>query len=403
MVGVRVRDVVFVGVMVVLLVGLVGLGVWGAAAGPLRASAHSGGQGTATTPAAPVSLSLAPADSARDVAPNQPVTVTVAHGRIVGAALTGPAGIIPGTAAPDGRTWTSTQPLAYAASYAYTGSAVGDDGRTVPLTGTFATVAPAQTTRANLNINDGETVGVAAPIIVQFDHHVVDKAAAQRSLQVQTSVPTNGSRAWLDDDNGGSRAHWRPQNYWTPGTQVTVTANQLGVNEGAGVWGRDDISSHFTIGRSQIVKADVTSHQMIVLRDGVQVMDLPASYGLGSDPNRNTTNGIHVVMSKSQTVLMSNPAYGYHDVPEHWAVRIANNGEFIHANPDTTGDQGSSNVTHGCVNLSTHDAHAYFDTVLFGDPVEVTGSPIPLTAADGDISDWTVPWNQWTRQSATTP
>jgi lipoprotein-anchoring transpeptidase ErfK/SrfK len=132
-------------------------------------------------------------------------------------------------------------------------------------------------------------------------------------------------------------------------------------------------------------------------------MTVPASYGLGSDPNRNTTNGVHVVMSKAATVLMSNPAYGYENVPEHWAVRIENNGEFIHANPDTTGEQGSENVTHGCVNLSTSDAHAYFDTAIFGDPVEVTNSPIPLTPADGDISDWTVPWDQWIAQSALRP
>ena len=32
-------------------------------------------------------------------------------------------------------------------------------------------------------------------------------------------------------------------------------------------------------------------------------------------------------------------------------MRISNNGEFIHANPASTDAQGSSNVTHGCVNL----------------------------------------------------
>ncbi|MGH3539825.1 MAG: L,D-transpeptidase, partial [Pseudonocardiaceae bacterium] len=115
---------------------------------------------------------------------------------------------------------------------------------------------------------------------------------------------------------------------------------------------------------------------------------------------RNTTSGIHVVMNKAQTVLMSNRAYGYVDIPEHWAVRISNNGEFIHANPETTGVQGSSNVTHGCVNLSTANAQEYFGTAIFGDPVEVTNSPTPLTGADGDIYDWTVPWDSWLAMSA---
>jgi lipoprotein-anchoring transpeptidase ErfK/SrfK len=393
-----VRNLVFVVVMIALLVGLIGLGVVGLVTGPSPATVDSAGDPAVLPPA---TVTLDPAASTRDVAPGRPATVTVAHGRIVSAALVGPAGPVAGAVTPDGRTWASTAPLAYGASYTYSGTAVGEDARTVPLGGVFTTVDPAQTTRSRLNIGDGETVGVAAPIVVQFDHHVADKAAAERSMQVRTSIPTVGSWAWLDDDNGGSRAHWRPKDYWTPGTQVSVSVDQFGVNDGGGVWGRENVGSTFTIGRSQIVRADVTSHQMVVVRDGQQVMDFPASYGLGSDPNRNTTNGVHVVMSKSPTVLMSNPAYGYTDVEEHWAVRIANNGEFIHANPDTTGDQGSDNVTHGCVNLSTADAHAYFDTALFGDPVEVTGSPIPLTPADGDISDWTVPWDRWVRQSAT--
>ena len=51
-----------------------------------------------------------------------------------------------------------------------------------------------------------------------------------------------------------------------------------------------------------------------------------------------------------------------YDLVEKWAVRMSNNGEFIHANPDTTGVQGSSNVTHGCINLSTDNAKAYYDT-----------------------------------------
>jgi lipoprotein-anchoring transpeptidase ErfK/SrfK len=103
-------------------------------------------------------------------------------------------------------------------------------------------------------------------------------------------------------------------------------------------------------------------------------------------------------MSKQQTVLMSNPAYGYNNVPEHWAVRISNNGEFIHANPLSEGAQGSENVTHGCVNLSTQDAEAYFNTALFGDPVEVTGSPVPMPRTD--IYDWSLTWPEWQQLSA---
>ena len=37
-------------------------------------------------------------------------------------------------------------------------------------------------------------------------------------------------------------------------------------------------------------------------------------------------------MGKEENTLMSNPADGYSYVPEKWAVRISDNGEFIHQN-----------------------------------------------------------------------
>jgi hypothetical protein len=52
------------------------------------------------------------------------------------------------------------------------------------------------------------------------------------------------------------------------------------------------------------------------------------------------------------------------------------------------------------VNLATDDAKAYYDTGLYGDPVEVTGTPVKLSAQDGDIWDWTLSWDQWKALSA---
>jgi lipoprotein-anchoring transpeptidase ErfK/SrfK len=260
-------------------------------------------------------------------------------------------------------------------------------------------VAPGQTVRATINPGDGREVGVAAPITIQFSAPVTDKAAAERALHVQTSVPTQGSWAWLPDQDGGSRVHWRPKDYWQSGTQVDVRADFLGVDLGGGAWGREDLTTSFRIGRSQIVRADVNSFRMVVIRDGQQVMDVPASYGLDSDPNRTTRSGIHVVTEKFTNKRMVSAQYGY-DVVERWAVRMSNNGEFIHANPASSGAQGSSNVTHGCVNLSDDDAVAYYNSAIYGDPVEVTGSGVDLSPSDGDIYDWAIPWDQWQGMSA---
>ena len=81
-------------------------------------------------------------------------------------------------------------------------------------------------------------------------------------------------------------------------------------------------------------------------------------------------------------------------------MRISNNGEFIHANPASSGAQGNTNVTNGCINLSTGDAEQCFNTAVYGDPVEVTGTSIQLSYADGDIWDWAVDWDEWKSMSA---
>jgi lipoprotein-anchoring transpeptidase ErfK/SrfK len=136
----------------------------------------------------------------------------------------------------------------------------------------------------------------------------------------------------------------------------------------------------------------------VVKQDGNVVASYPASYGRGDntgDPNLITRSGTHIVSDFYETKLMSNPAYGYTNVPEKWAVRISDNGEFIHANPASSGAQGNSNVTHGCVNLSLSDAHDYYNSAIWGDPVEVTGTSITLGPDDGDFYDWAMSWDQW--------
>ena len=111
-------------------------------------------------------------------------------------------------------------------------------------------------------------------------------------------------------------------------------------------------------------------------------------------------NGDRVVIAKDETTRMSNPAYGYTNIIEHWAVRISDNGEFIHQNQGTVDDQGNTNVSHGCINLSAENAEEYFNSAIYGDPVEVTGTSVPLSSDDGDLYDWTVPWDQWLTMSS---
>ncbi|WP_345350309.1 L,D-transpeptidase [Rhodococcus olei] len=363
-------------------------------------SAGGGSTPSARPEKGPVAtVTQTPAAGATDVNPTAPVSVTVTGGTLQGVALTSPSGkVVQGTLAPDQRTFAVTEPLGYGATYTWSGTAVGTDGVAVPVQGAFTTVDPPSTTSVTTNIADGQQVGIAAPIILKFDAHVADKAAVEKALTITTNPPTPGSWAWLPDDNG-SRVHWRPEHYWVPGTTVHLVAKLYGLPYGDGAYGESDVTLDFGIGRSQIVKAAAPSHRMQVVRDGQTIMDIPVSYGEGNENRNVTRSGIHVVTEKHEDFLMSNPPF-YENVRERWAVRISNNGEFIHANPQTTGVQGSANVTNGCINLSLSDAQQYFGTALYGDPVEVTGTRIDLSAADGDIYDWAIDWPTWQSMSA---
>ncbi|MEC3975439.1 L,D-transpeptidase [Amycolatopsis sp. H20-H5] len=346
----------------------------------------------------PAKVTVQPAGGAADVAPGEPVQITVAEGTVKTVTLTNPDGKqVAGEPSADKKSWKTTEQLGYGKTYTWSGEATGTDGKPAPISGSFTTVKPKRQQSASLNVGDGQTYGIAMPIALTFPGRVSDKAAVEKTLSVETTPKTEGSWAWLDGDTS---VHWRPHEYFKPGTTVKVNAKIYGVKIGEGTYGKQDVSAAFTIGRSQIVKGDPTTHRMQVIRDGAQIADYPVSYGLDSDPGRVTHSGTHVVMSKQSTYAMSNPKYHYENVVVPWAVRISNNGEFIHGLAASIWAQGKKNISHGCLNLSPTNAKEYFDGVLPGDPVEITGSTQQLGPKDGDYNDWTYDWASWTKLSA---
>ncbi len=336
-----------------------------------------------------------------DVLPTAPVGITVRDGWFQRVALTSPAGkVLAGTFNRERTRYTVTEPLGYDAAYTWSGSVVGHDGNAVAVSGRITTIAPAVVIDGGFQLADGQTVGIAAPVILQFDGPIADKAAVERALSVVTEPPVEGGWAWLPDEVQGARVHWRSREYFPAGTTVSVSAKLYGLAFGDGAYGAQDMSLDFAIGRRQVVKAEVSSHRIQVVRDEGVIMDFPCSYGQADKARNITRNGVHVVSEKYADFYMSNPAAGYSNIHERWAVRISNNGEFIHANPSSAGAQGNTNVTNGCINLSTEDAEQYFYSAIYGDPVEVTGSSIELSYADGDIWDWAVDWDTWVSMSA---
>jgi lipoprotein-anchoring transpeptidase ErfK/SrfK len=382
-----------------LAVGLV-------APGALAACGSRISKPSADTPAAPAapSISYSPANAATDVAPVAPVRVEVKDGWFQRVTLTNAEGRpVAGALNRDRTTFNTTEPLGYGVSYTWAGSVVGHDGKAVPVEGKFTTINPSTQVNGQFQLADGQVVGVAAPVIIQFDAAISDKASVEKALKVTTVPPVEGGWAWLPDEVGGSRVHYRSREYYPAGTKVNVDARLYGVDFGDGAYGAQDITLNFEIGRRQLVKAEASSHQIEVITDEGVIMTLPCSYGEADQPRNVTRSGIHVVTEKYEDFYMSNPAAGYSNVHERYAVRISNNGEFIHANPASSGAQGNTNVTNGCINLSTSDAQQYFNSAIYGDPVEVTGTSIELSYSDGDLWDWAVSWDEWVAMSALSP
>ena len=260
---------------------LTALAVGVVAPGALAACGSKISKPSAQAPAAPSapSITYRPQDAAKDVAPVAQVGVEVKDGWFQKVALTNADGkVVAGALSRDRTSFTTTEPLGYGASYTWAGSVVGHDGKAVPVEGNFTTINPTKQVNGQFQLADGQTVGVAAPIIIQFDASIDDanRPTVEKALKVTTDQPVVGSWAWLPDEVGGSRVHYRTKDYYPAGTKVHVDAKLYGVKFGDDAYGAQDISLDFAIGRRQVVKADATSHRIQVLDgSGAVIMDFP--------------------------------------------------------------------------------------------------------------------------------
>jgi lipoprotein-anchoring transpeptidase ErfK/SrfK len=366
----------------------------------------AGGGSTATAAEAPpAQVSLALADGSADVSPLVPLEISVTHGKLGDVTLVdGEGAAVPGAvaagAAADTVVFTPEAPLAYGTQYKLTASAATEDKETTA-SSSFSTVSPGTLSTPSIGPLDGTTVGVGMPVRVYFDEPVTDKAAVESHLQVTTSTPTDGVWSWLN----ASEVHFRPSTYWPPNTRVTLDANLYGVDFGDGIWGERNRRVSFSVGAKHVSVVDAASHMMDVYDGDQLVQTFPVSAGSELNPTR---NGAHVVTQSYRNITMDSSTFGLAvDAPGgyradvEYAVRISNNGEFVHGAPWSVDQQGNSNVSHGCINLSTERAAWFFQFSQPGDVVEVTNSVGPtLSAADGDIYDWAIPWDQWQAGSA---
>jgi len=364
---------------------------------------QAGGQ--TSPPPQPAQLQVLPADGGVNLSPATAILVSVGHGDLDSVLVEDSGGVaVAGAIASteDGSPtprWEPDEPLLYGQTYTITAEATGEDGEQVSATSTFGTATPTVQVFPSIGPLDGTTVGVGMPIRVYFDQPIIDKAAAERSLIVRTSAAVIGGWNWFSD----TEVHWRPQVYWPANTEVRLDANLYGVNLGNGAWGQLDRSIAFTVGASHVSVADAAAHTMQVYDGGVLVQSYPVSMGSPENPTR---SGPHVVIDKERSMVMDSTTYGLaldaggYMTAVEYATRISNSGEFVHAAPWSVAQQGNSNVSHGCVNLSPDRAAWFFEFSQIGDVVEVVNAGPSLGPADGDIYDWAIPWETWVQGSA---
>ena len=84
-------------------------------------------------------------------------------------------------------------------------------------------------------------------------------------------------------------------------------------------------------------------------------------------------------MDSSTYGVPSNSPNGYRTEVDY-ATQISYSGIYVHAAPWSVGSQGYSNVSHGCLNVSTSNAQWFYDNTKRGDIVEIVntvGSILP--------------------------
>ena len=235
---------------------------------------------------------------------------------------------------------------------------------------TIASVAP----------RPGEIVGVAHPLVVTFADRVSDRAAAERALEISSSVPLTGKLVtgkfeWIDNRT----VQWVADEFWPAHSTValSVGGRPTNIKTGPAVIGVANISDHtFTVtidgvGAGPSSALPAPHHRPRWGEAGV----FPASMGRPKYP---TPVGIYTVLAKETGVTMDSSTVG---IPVHspdgyllkveHAVRFTRRGLFVHGAPWAVNSLGHDNVSHGCISLSPEDAEWYFDTVKVGDPIIV--------------------------------
>ncbi|MGW7287109.1 L,D-transpeptidase [Streptomyces sp. NPDC054847] len=357
-------------------------------------------------------IAISPKNGSTNASINNAAKVTVTDGTLTEVTMTTADGTaVAGTLAADGKSWKPDAQLERSTTYKIAATAKDADGLEAHENASFTTVSPANSFIGNFTPEDGSTVGVGMPVSINFNKAITDRKAVQSGITVTSSSGQEVVGHWFNSQ----RLDFRPEQYWAEGSTVTMKLELDGVEGADGVYGVQQKTVTFKIGRNQVSTVDAASKIMTVTQDGKTIKTIPISAGSSENP---TYNGQMVISEKFKETRMNGATVGFtdddgkgeydiKDVPH--AMRLSTSGTFIHGNywgPDSV--FGSANTSHGCVGLNDvkgagdpkQPAAWFYNSSIVGDVVIVKNSKDTTIKPENGLNGWNMDWAQWKAGSA---
>ncbi|WP_330459498.1 Ig-like domain-containing protein [Streptomyces sp. NBC_00820] len=357
-------------------------------------------------------ITITPKDGSNNASINNSAAVTVAKGSLTGVTMATEDGkTVAGALSADKTSWKPTGQLERSTTYKVSAEAKDSQGRVAHENASFTTVSPANSFIGSFTPEQGSTVGVGMPVSITFDKAITNKVAVQKGITVSSSSGQEVVGHWFN----ANRIDFRPEQYWQENSTVTLKLALDGVEGASGVYGVQQKTVTFHIGRNQVSYVDAQTKQMKITHDGQVIKTIPISAG---SPEHKTYAGIMVMSQKFQQTRMNGATVGFtdddgkgeydiKDVPH--AIRLTNSGTFLHGNYwGATSVFGSVNTSHGCVGL--HDVKGakdpntpaawVYNHSLIGDVVVLQHTGDKTVAPDNGLNGWNLGWAQWKAGSA---
>ncbi|MFF1444852.1 Ig-like domain-containing protein [Streptomyces sp. NPDC058295] len=385
-------------------------GLLAGAAGCTGEDSRSGLDRVLGKPPAPEDvIRVTPADGTKGVRPEERLLVRVPGGRLESVKVVRSQDAqetpVPGRITADGASWRPDDDrLGLAARYTVDAVALDGDGNRSARHTTFTTYVPEERFIGYVTPENRSTVGTGMIVSLEFNREIDNRAAVQRAVRVTAEPAVDIRPHWFGD----TRLDFRPEEYWQPGTRVTVTLGLRDVEGAPGVYGLQHKSFSFTVGRSQVSLVDAAKHTMQVRRDDELLATVPITAGA---PKNTTYNGKMVVTEMLELTRMNGATVGFkkadgkgeYDIPDvPHAMRLTSSGTFLHGNYWAEDVFGRVNVSHGCVGLRDVKGGAadtpagwFFDRSLVGDVIEVVHSKDKQVAPDNGLGGWNMTWKEW--------